>query len=493
MAKHITLLLALSGSAYSRTYCPADTPSTPPIPYSPSGAVVPSKSPDDFDIPQSWKSTGASMTSGPKDNSTSGVGSIRTGGPGEVALVPIGSGLAGHGHAIESLSLSFRYAVGYSTGTAPTLRVVLLDLATKQELKAIYTSGPLDCCAWSPFASYSPPTKVHATGLHVVSANPVTIALEVTNNERNLQIPVDDLASGMGIFVTWSSTVVPEVTTPFEHPKAKSNEADFDRPHTFLPRDVANCLRPDGAGPLVRTPGMVRVIVPGLPQAILWPAAVGTTAPCGPGNQMCPPGPFGNTAPQFHVRDLSCAENDPKQAACNRTSARVHHACGTARVCSPGTPASLLAVDPCMTPCTACTTCTTKTTSAVAAIARTATPCRATLCIGRTCRLASGTTARTTSMQSTRAPPRWWMGRSSRCTRGCATRSLATIAPAALTLPSPCPPTLPTRCRYSLAMPLALVVAAQIRNRAVASHRVAQLPLLACTHTQPIPPDAPAD
>jgi len=47
-------------------------------------------------------------------------------------------------------------------------------------------------------------------------------------------------------------------------------------------KDVANCLKPDG-----------------------------TTAPCGPGNQMCPPGPFGSSAPQFHVRDQSCGENDP--------------------------------------------------------------------------------------------------------------------------------------------------------------------------------------
>ena len=47
-------------------------------------------------------------------------------------------------------------------------------------------------------------------------------------------------------------------------------------------KDVANCLKPDG-----------------------------TTAPCGPGNQMCPPGPFGRNSPQFHVRDLSCGENDP--------------------------------------------------------------------------------------------------------------------------------------------------------------------------------------
>jgi len=33
--------------------------------------------------------------------------------------------------------------------------------------------------------------------------------------------------------------------------------------------------------------------------------------PCQPGNQLCPPGPFGKNTPQFHVRDLSCGENDP--------------------------------------------------------------------------------------------------------------------------------------------------------------------------------------
>ena len=37
----------------------------------------------------------------------------------------------------------------------------------------------------------------------------------------------------------------------------------------------------------------------------------GSTSPCGPGNQVCPPGPFGRKTPQFHVRDDSCGENDP--------------------------------------------------------------------------------------------------------------------------------------------------------------------------------------
>jgi hypothetical protein len=37
-----------------------------------------------------------------------------------------------------------------------------------------------------------------------------------------------------------------------------------------------------------------------------------STSPCGPGNQVCPPGLFDNhSTPQFHVKDASCVLNDP--------------------------------------------------------------------------------------------------------------------------------------------------------------------------------------
>ena len=51
----------------------------PPMPYSPSGATLPSNAPGDFSL-----YGGASMTvnGGKKDNATSGTASIRTGGPG---------------------------------------------------------------------------------------------------------------------------------------------------------------------------------------------------------------------------------------------------------------------------------------------------------------------------------------------------------------------------------------------------------------------------
>ena len=37
----------------------------------------------------------------------------------------------------------------------------------------------------------------------------------------------------------------------------------------------------------------------------------GTSAPCGPGNDLCHSSGYGADAPQFHVRDQSCAMNDP--------------------------------------------------------------------------------------------------------------------------------------------------------------------------------------
>merc|ERR1739848_388706 len=101
-----------------------------PIHFDPVGAIVPSNAAGDFDIPQSWQSHGASITTGPKDNATSGIANIRTGGPGDVATIRMGSGLIGDGHHIESISMSFRYVAGYASGDNvkdPTVRVLLVD------------------------------------------------------------------------------------------------------------------------------------------------------------------------------------------------------------------------------------------------------------------------------------------------------------------------------------------------------------------------------
>merc|ERR1712039_116942 len=52
----------------------------------------------------------------------------------------------------------------------------------------------------------SPLINVSATNLDIPNDSPVILAMEVTNNDRNLQIPIDDLADGFNIRLTWSST-----------------------------------------------------------------------------------------------------------------------------------------------------------------------------------------------------------------------------------------------------------------------------------------------
>merc|ERR1712039_932930 len=52
----------------------------------------------------------------------------------------------------------------------------------------------------------SPLINVSATNLDIPNDAPVILAMEVTNNDRNLQIPIDDLADGFNIKLQWSST-----------------------------------------------------------------------------------------------------------------------------------------------------------------------------------------------------------------------------------------------------------------------------------------------
>jgi len=178
----------------------------PPVPYNPAGAAIPSSSPGDFDL-----ENGASMTASRGDNATTGHASIRTGGPGQVSLIRIGTGLTGNGHKLASVSMSFRYVAGYTpaagqTKRAATVRVVLLELATDKEVHTIMSTGPLGAYSYDEFKGYSPLVPVAASRLELPDDKVLVLALEVTNNDRNLQIPVDDRAAGFNIKITWEPT-----------------------------------------------------------------------------------------------------------------------------------------------------------------------------------------------------------------------------------------------------------------------------------------------
>jgi alpha-galactosidase len=173
----------------------------PPVPYNPAGAIVPSSSAGDIDA-----ISPAAMKQGPSDNFTSGQ-NIRSGNPGQVSRVLIGSGIIGSGHEISSVQMSFRYVAGYTGyGKAPTVRLVVLDLATNHELKTLLQTGPLGNYSYDHFTGYSPRVTVHATNLAIPNDSPVVLAMEITNNQRNLQIPIDDKAQGFGIRVEWAAT-----------------------------------------------------------------------------------------------------------------------------------------------------------------------------------------------------------------------------------------------------------------------------------------------
>jgi hypothetical protein len=174
-----------------------------PTPYSPTGAILPSTSPADFGL-----SGGASVTGGRADNLTSGRSSIRSGGPGQVSRVQIGAGFVGNGHKLDRVRMHFRVSAGYTpppgqTKKAPTVRVILVDLGTSEEVRELAKTGELGNYSWDRFTTYSPPITVDASGLEQPNDTPLAIVLEVTNNERNLQIPVDDLGDGWSVHVSW--------------------------------------------------------------------------------------------------------------------------------------------------------------------------------------------------------------------------------------------------------------------------------------------------
>lgn len=166
--------------------------------------TVPTRSAGDF-----FTSNGAGISGGHGDAATSGASNIRTGGPGETSVIEMGTGIVGVAGAMEldSLSMSFRYTAGYYTTDpskkASVVSVEILDMKTKAVLKTLWTSQPLGNYSWDHFTTESPPIKVEVkSGIALplaASGAPVVIAMRCRNNDRNLQIPIDDLAKGFDL------------------------------------------------------------------------------------------------------------------------------------------------------------------------------------------------------------------------------------------------------------------------------------------------------
>ena len=184
----------------------------PPQTATPDGAklTVPSDSPGDYGM-----AGGAGITGGRgSDASTSGASDIRTGGPGSTSQIRIGTGVIGcqGAMAITSLSMSFRYLAGYTpapgqTKKASVVTVQLLEMKSGKLLQSVWTSPPLGNYSWDHGDKNSPPIEVRVSGLNIGLSleTPVIVALSVANNDRNLQIPIDDKSGGMHVELGFSA------------------------------------------------------------------------------------------------------------------------------------------------------------------------------------------------------------------------------------------------------------------------------------------------
>ena len=104
--------------------------------------------------------------------------------------------------------MQFRYEAGYTpeagqTKQPATVRLLLTDVATEAEVRELWKSGPLGNYSYDQFTGYSPPIAVRATGLAQPNEAALMLTLEVTDHDRNLQLPIDNLVAGWNVKISW--------------------------------------------------------------------------------------------------------------------------------------------------------------------------------------------------------------------------------------------------------------------------------------------------
>ena len=174
--------------------------------YNASGATVPTASADDFSF-----GGGASAARGPADARCDGA-NVRTGNPGQVGTIISHHALLGDGHVLDAISVGFRWAAGYTPddGAPPkkasTVSLVVMDGNSYggRVVKTVQESPPLGNYSYDRFNGYSPLLKLGGSGLALDNKDTkLYVALRVTNNERNLQIALDDKADGWAMHAKW--------------------------------------------------------------------------------------------------------------------------------------------------------------------------------------------------------------------------------------------------------------------------------------------------
>ena len=221
---------------------------------------------------------GSSVASAP-------LASIRSCNPGQHSVAALLEPLS-PGTTVQSIDFAYRYDTGYGaagsgTGTNFSLRVAGVSLYSSPHLR--------DYAYDNNRSNYSQPIAVHSTAPVVVPTTGLTqLEFHFDCNDRNVQLLLPlvinvTCAGGASGGSCAAPKPAPTPAPPRQYCPAAAAAAAAAPSSAGTLGDVANCLMPDGS-----------------------------TLPCGPTtSQVCPPGAFGRDAPQFHVRDASCGENDP--------------------------------------------------------------------------------------------------------------------------------------------------------------------------------------
>ena len=92
------------------------------------------------------------------------------------------------GHLLESVSVSFQYAAGYTGGAnGSTVSLVMLDAFNHSLVRTLWTSDQLSNYSYDNFKGYSPPITGGASGLALGWSHQMVVALRILNNDRNVR------------------------------------------------------------------------------------------------------------------------------------------------------------------------------------------------------------------------------------------------------------------------------------------------------------------
>ena len=135
-------------------------------------------------------------TRDPKGNGTD----LRSGGPGGTGTALLAHPLDSKGHVLEEVKLRFHYVAGYTPSpgkliNGSTLSVALVDAHNGSHIATLCTTAQLSNYSFDHFTGESPPVYCNSSsGLSIAWTRQMAVKLILTNNQRNVQIPLSTLS-----------------------------------------------------------------------------------------------------------------------------------------------------------------------------------------------------------------------------------------------------------------------------------------------------------